>query len=452
MALSVTRNAAGQMTINLSPKQTEFVTSTKPIRALRAGRGFGKSSVGAIDMMLRSKPGGLYMVVAPTYGVLQDTTMRSFKEAAELLGVWDDKGFRTQPHPSLKGKNGAEYLFRSADTPGSLRGGDKAGVWFDEMQESDEEAFRIIEPALRQWGKRGWISATFTPGSPDHWTSRIFINGQNPDVHCIQASLKDNIFISQEIYEGLLRSWAASPMRIRRELEGECVYLEGAEWLPEYFDNVGFDQWPLVTDASDEGIRVVSLDPSKGKGDKEGDYSAFVLSWFHKGTIYVDADMRNDRGDIEITQTGVKIFSEFKPHYFVIENESGQNDHLIRDMHRIADSMGLIMPITPMDSRVFSPRNTGHGQTKMDKKSRIRQLAGYISERWFRYRNHSPGSKILVEQLMAFPLSAHDDAPDALAYAVAMLQKATTGQVRTPSGYGLTEMGKIIQPNYRESA
>jgi phage terminase large subunit-like protein len=429
-----------RLPLQLLPKQAQIIYSRKRRLAFTGGRGSSKSVTGAIYVCLHSRQGGVYFIIAPTYTML-DGTIRTFKEVALKLGLWNHKAFwESKPQRAIL-NNGAEILFRSGDDADGLRGGDKAGAWLDEMQESDEDVYRVVEPALRQWGITGWIVATFTPGDPQHWTSKTFINPVNPeDVEFVRASLKENIFAPPDLYETLLRSWSASPLRIRRELEGECVYLEGAEWLPEYFDGIGFEQWPKTD--RDEGIRVIALDPSKGKGDKEGDYSAFVLLWFYNGTLFVDADMRNDRGDIEITHTGVQLFKQFNPHYFVIESEARQNEHLVRDMHRIADSESLVMPITTVDSRVFS----GDGKMKMDKKSRIRQLAGYVSERWFRFKTPSPGAKLLKEQLMAFPLG-HDDGPDALAYGIAMLQKATRGCVSPPTCYNTTAMGQFNTPS-----
>lgn len=418
------------------PKQRDFILCQKRMRAFTGGVGSGKSRSGAIDILTRSRPNSLYMVVAPTYKMLDRATFRTFKDVAEMLGLWPgESGYYKQDRRVVL-RNGSEHLFCSSEDPDSLRGPNASGVWGDEMQEAKEDAYMILLGRLREHGVPGWISLTFTPGSPDHWTSREFINSTNPDVAFFRASLGENIFLDPEFYAGMLRSYAASPMRIRRELEGECVYLEGAEWLPEYFDNAGFDSWP---DAERGGIRVISLDPSKGKSDKSGDYSAFVMIWFVNGKLYLDADMRNDRDDITICQTGVDLFRAFQPHYFVLENESHQNDHLIRDMHRIADREGLIMPITPVTSE------------KVDKRSRIRRLAGYVSERWFRFKNNSPGAKILRDQLMAFPLG-HDDGPDSLAHGISVLQKVTSGLVMPPTGYGLSPMGQIITPNWSQGS
>jgi predicted phage terminase large subunit-like protein len=430
-------------------KQAAFIKCDAPIRAFTGGVGSGKSQSGAIDMLMKSKPNSLYMVCSPTYGMLHDATLRTFVDVATKMDLWDPSQYWTQPRPRAICKNGAEYLFRSMDDPDSLRGPNASGVWMDEVQKTTEESYTILLGRLREHGKRGWLTATFTPGSPDHWTSRTFIGGCQPaetvvmttkgpvtlqyyrsadgDVAFFRASLKENTFLDPGFYQGLMRAYAASPLRIERELEGKCVFLEGAEWDASYFQDAWFDEWP---DLGRHGLKVLALDSSKGKGGKTGDYSAFVKLMFVDGLLYVDADMRNDRDSTVISQTGVELYLDWLPHYFVVEEEMGQ-DLLIADMHKIADARGIILPIVPM------------GTDKINKEVRIRRLTPYVSRRQFRFKSNSPGAKLLVEQMTSFPLGEHDDGPDSLEYGVRMLIKATTGQVLPPRGYNFTPTGGI---------
>jgi len=46
--------------------------------------------------------------------------------------------------------------------------------------------------------------------------------------------------------------------------------------------------------------------------------------------------------------------------------------------------------------------------------ARIRRLTQYVVNRELRFRGDSPGCRLLVDQLMDFPLAEHDDGPDAL--------------------------------------
>jgi len=48
------------------------------------------------------------------------------------------------------------------------------------------------------------------------------------------------------------------------------------------------------------------------------------------------------------------------------------------------------------------------------KTARIRRLSQYVINRELRFKADSPGCRLLVDQLMDFPLAEHDDGPDAL--------------------------------------
>ena len=88
----------------------------------------------------------------------------------------------------------------------------------------------------------------------------------------------------------------------------------GTEWPESYFKpEIWFNEWP-----TDECLRVVALDPSKGKESKFGDYSAFVKVMWNDGVLYVDAEMER-WNTAEIVERAVQIQRTFKPHNFGIE-------------------------------------------------------------------------------------------------------------------------------------
>jgi phage terminase large subunit-like protein len=427
------------------PKQRAFIEADEYEVALTGGIGSGKSRGGAIRLLLRSKPGRHYMIAGPSYTSIDRSTFPIFQEYAEQLGLWGRNAYNATKH-TAKLENGATYFFCSCDDPESLRGPSVSDVWGDELQSSKEEAYMILKGRLREGGKRGRSQWTFTPGSPDHWTSQHFIKNctipktvrvptqfgptsipclVNPrgDGVFFRASLKENTFIEPDFYESLLRDYAASPMRIRRELEGECVYMEGAEWQPEYFDDLWFDEWPVTTRGA---IKVVSLDSSLGKEGKGADYAAYIkalwrletIDGVQKEVVYLDADMRPRQDGSIICQTGLEIYKEFNPDFFVVEEEMGMN-LLIAELHRMADEQGICIAPIPM------------GTDRINKLVRIRRLTPYISNRKFRFKRNSPGTKILMEQLMAFPMGEFDDGPDSLEYNVRVVELASKGLVST---------------------
>ena len=64
----------------------------------------------------------------------------------------------------------------------------------------------------------------------------------------------------------------------------------------------------------------------------------------------------------------------------------------------------------------------------VSKPVRIRRLGPYLSSRRLRFKSASPGTRLLVEQLQTFPLSDHDDGPDALEMALRLAAELLHGR------------------------
>ena len=73
------------LTIDLHAAQQAFLDSPAIYRGFVGGRGAGKSFVGALDLLMRAKPGRLYGVYAPTYPMLKDSSWRSFLSCGRRL-------------------------------------------------------------------------------------------------------------------------------------------------------------------------------------------------------------------------------------------------------------------------------------------------------------------------------------------------------------------------------
>jgi predicted phage terminase large subunit-like protein len=385
--------------IQLWKTQHDFHACDAILRGFVGGRGCGKSIIGAYDLLRRAQPYGLYMVVAPTYAMLRDSSLRSFMQYGKRMRFI--RRFGNQAMTAVLG-NGAEILFRSADDPERLRGPSLNGAWMDEASLVKEEAYDNLIGCLRHEGEMGWLSATFTPKGRTHWTCRVFGSGLD-EVALFKARSVDNPFLPAKFVTTLESQY--SPLRAKQELEGEFVFMEGAEWPPEYFGkHLWFDQWPLPH----KGQKVIALDSSKGKGGKTGDYSAFVMVQWHEGVLWVDADMDNARDPGVIADTAVELQARWKPHVFGVEEEFG-GDVLGADIYRRARDRNILFPLV------------GVGTEGVNKVVRIRRLTSFLQNKQIRFKSGSPGAKLLVEQLENFPLGDHDDGPDALEMAIRIL-------------------------------
>ncbi|RMG03341.1 MAG: hypothetical protein D6741_02395, partial [Planctomycetota bacterium] len=156
----------------------------------------------------------------------------------------------------------------------------------------------------------------------------------------------------------------------------------------------------------EEGVRVVAVDPSKGGDARTGDYSAVVIAVADGRRIYVDADLARRSTDRLIRDT-VAWCERIRPHALGIE--ANQFQELLAEP--------LQAELTRRGQWGVSPwliRN------HVDKRVRIRRLGPLLARDRLRFAV-SPGTRLLVEQLRAFPTADHDDGPDALEMAVRLL-------------------------------
>jgi len=189
------------------------------------------------------------------------------------------------------------------------------------------------------------------------------------------------------------------------------------EWPDTWFGpEIWFEEWP-----TEWRCRVVALDPSKGNEAKFGDYSAFVLLQVGPdGRFYVDADLAVRNTQTLIDQA-LEIHRQFSPDWFGIE--VNQFQQLLADqMAQAARQRGIVLPVYPIENRV-------------SKVVRIRRLTPLLGQGLLRFKSHSPGALLLVDQLREFPHGEHDDGPDALEMAYRLALELLSGAVSTDDGF-----------------
>lgn len=172
--------------------------------------------------------------------------------------------------------------------------------------------------------------------------------------------------------------------------------IEGSEWPESYFEGVWFDQWP---DRSEVECRLMALDPSKGKSDRSGDYSAILLGYATAERLYCSAILRRVPA-VDLARLSVQVAKEHKVDVMILESNQFQEllaGPIEEECRRVGHSM-----------RVVGTVNTGN------KVVRIRTLSGPLARREIRFRRGVSGTERLVQQLQDFPRGTHDDGPDAL--------------------------------------
>lgn len=403
--------------VELHPAQAEFCDSPAIYRGFVGGRGSGKSWAGAFDLLCRARDQRTYLVASPTGVLLGDTTFPTFKKLAQDLGLWGS--VKLTPYPNVTLSTGETIRFRTAEDPERMRGPNLSGVWLDEASLMPEDAYTIAIGCLRESGQQGWLSATFTPKGPFHWTYDVFAKGR-PDTAIFRSRTGENPFNPPGFEATLARQYG--PVFARQELGGEFVETEGAEWPAAWFpEQHWFHSWPV------DGLtlRVMGLDPSKGRGEG-GDYSAFVcVARDRTGLLWVEADLDNRRPTTKIVTDGVDLARRFATESLGTLDGFGCESDLFQEMfldqfRAESRRQGIMLPMygVPTENK--------------PKEERIRRLTPYLNSGLFRWRD-TPGTRLLVQQLQTFPVGEHDDGPDALEQALRLAVRLHNGKPRTPA-------------------
>lgn len=195
-----------------------------------------------------------------------------------------------------------------------------------------------------------------------------------------------------------------------------CLYQQnpgasgGTEWPAELFGEFIWcddEHWPKSFD-----VTAIAVDPSKGRQDRDSDYSAIVMLGIKDGLLYVDADLER-RPPHRIVQDALLWCDRYKPDYVGIEANQFQ-ELLVHEFERLCGQhFGMQWPVYQIVNRV-------------NKVVRIRRLGQYIANRELRFRR-SAGARLLVDQLMDFPFCDHDDGPDALEMAARLILEMAGG-------------------------
>jgi PBSX family phage terminase large subunit len=216
------------------------------------GRGSGKTTAGAIQAIIECKlqPGHRGLIVAPNYPMLRDATMPEFFNwlPRHLIKSWN------KSEKNLILINDSQVTFRSADNPDSLRGANRAWMWFDEPRNlRTREAFDIAYAQLRVGDKRAWL--TTTPAGIFHWVYELFISRPIPNSAYVTVKTNENPYLPED-YEASLRAQYTGTFAAQ-ELDAAFVSFEG----------LIFDNFSLADNVTEEADYNPSLDVYWGVDD-----------------------------------------------------------------------------------------------------------------------------------------------------------------------------------------
>jgi len=348
--------------------------------------------------------GGNIWWVAPTFVITQ-------KIERDLMQCFQTSGFayhKTARRIELS--TGGSITLKTAASPASLRGDGLDGIVYDEAAFGSEASWKeALRPALAD--KKGWSLFLTSPNGPNWVKDRFDLAKTNPNHYrSWQCPSSQNPLMTPEEMEQARLD--IGDRAFQQEMLAQFIDTEGAEFAGVYFTlpNFWFDAWPPE---SETHLRVLGLDPSKGKTDKS-DYTAIVeCRLTYDGHVYVDA--RLERLDLSrIAQQVVDVAACCLPQGLVIETNQFQ-ELLVLMIEPLALARGI-------DLNIFSANNL------TNKTARIRsRLTPYLSRGELHFKRNSRGAKLLVEQLQQFPCARHDDGPDALELGLRLLSHIING-------------------------
>lgn len=393
---------------------------------LLAGRGFGKTRVGAewIAEQAARNPGTEWAIVAPTWRDCRKVCLEGSSGLlncllpGELLSI-------NLSDLTVRLSNGSKIYGYSADGFERLRGSNLAGAWVDEaavMSEVDLMFAEALMPALRI-GKNPRVLITTTP-RPIEFLKEL-IAREDGSVHVTRGRTLDNEANLSERAVKELYARYGNTRAGRQELEGELLAdLEGALWNRTLLDDSRVEEAPSMSRI------VIGVDPAVTSGDKS-DYTGIVVAGRgHDGHLYVleDATMKGTPNQC-MSQVS-KLFHDW------------QADRVVGEVNNGGDYIGTAL--SAVDASV------AYSKVRATRGKVVR--AEPISALWEQGRGHVVGCLAKLEDQMCSFTTDTKKSPDNLD---AMVWAATELNVGASAMIYLSAIsnvcGKCDMPNKRAS-
>jgi phage terminase large subunit len=389
------------------PKQREFHKCPAKYRAFVGGVGSGKTYASVNEALYQAlaQPGSLGVMVAPTFPMVRDVTLRTFLAICpeELIA------YSSQTKMLWRLPNGSEILFRSADKPERLRGLTIAWFGIDEAAYTDEKTFQILQGRLRQRGyrHRGWVT---TSPKGKNWIHKYFVEKDGPDYALIRCSSRENPHLPPGFVEDLEASYTG--VFARQEIEGEFVAVEGLVYsdfrrdvhvspVPDgkmFKEVVAGVDWGFTNPAA---ILVVGVD---------GDDRAWVLEEFYERRVLQDS----------LAAVALRFMAQYGITAFYCDpSEPGFiADFVQRGLPAVPGNNDLVPGIAEVSSRL-AVQADGLPRLFVAPEC-VHTIVEFEQYRYKEDRKGAPGEA---------PMKAFDHAMDALRYCVMGLKTHLTGDL-----------------------
>jgi len=237
------------MKIKLHEYQQRAWDSDKRFISFCAGVQGGKTTFGACWMLreLQQNEGvGDYIIIAPTYKVMNQSTQRKFFS-------YVPRGYGTfhKGDSMFETINGQHVYLRSTDNPAAIEGITANAIWADEASLMKAEAWLIMQGRVSR--TMGRILLTFTPTAMNWVYHELYKRwlGGDKDYDFIQFANVESPYFPKEEYERVRRTLSQEQFEMRyggqfRKMEGliypefRAEHIIDSFALPKDWKNIGW--------------------------------------------------------------------------------------------------------------------------------------------------------------------------------------------------------------------
>lgn len=301
---------------------------------IQAGRGFGKTAVGAnwIVHQALTHPDSEWAIFAPTFRDVRKTCIEGSSGVLRALREDELTQYRRNESQIVL-SNGASIFGYSAEEPDRARGSNLWGAWCDELASWSypETWHEGLVPALRL-GEHPRIVVTTTPRPTE--LIRNLVGRNDGTVHITRGSTFENADNLSTIALAELQRRYGGTRLGRQELEGELLDdVDGALWKRADIDNtrIGKNDVPHLAKI------VVAIDPAVTSAEGS-DETGIIVAGEAGAHGYVLADY-SMRGTPHACMVAVaKAYREFEADVVVGEVNNG-GDYIGTLLRTVAPSI-----------------------------------------------------------------------------------------------------------------
>lgn len=218
--------------MRLLPKQLNFLTSTEREVHFEAGIGSGKTKILCTKAIktFNDFPGLPWILGSKDYPQLLKVVIPEFKSQLKVFGYQEgvDYFYKESPYPKFTiGESRFDCVSGEA-YESSLRAGNYAGAFFDEVEFIREMAWNNLKGRIRVWPER--LNTASSPNGFNFIYKDFHLNPK-PYRKLIKMTSYENTFLSKEYLQSLEDTY--SPRLLEQEVMAKRMAMTGE---PAYLD------------------------------------------------------------------------------------------------------------------------------------------------------------------------------------------------------------------------